>query len=471
MNLALGLRLSLLIILPATAAFLPGRDLPVLEQHYSGAATRIIDRARQDSETWSKLEYLCDRIGHRLSGSPQLEKAAQWAAETMRADGLEHVHLQPVEVPHWVRGSESCRMVAPLLRPLHILGLGGSIATPAEGIRASVVVVDSFEDLDALGADKVKGRIVVFNEPWEGYGRTVRYRYSAASRASALGAVAVLVRSVTPVSLQSPHTGSLGYSSAAPPIPAAAVTIEDALLLRRLDDLGAAIEIELHMDAQTLAPAQSANVIGEITGSELPEQVVVIGGHLDSWDVGQGAHDDGAGVAVSMQAVKLLLDLGLRPRRTLRVVLFTNEENGLAGGKAYRAALGETSLRNHVAAIEMDAGAEQPLGFGVSLSGEEGSVDGNVDPALGLLEGVAHLLSPVGADHVSAGGGGADISPLMHDGVPGLGLRTIGTHYFDWHHTDSDTLDKVDPDALRANLAAMAVMAYILADMPGTLAE
>lgn len=451
------------VLFPASVAFLQGRDAPTLEQRYADSAAKIIEQARRDEGAWNKLEHLCDWIGHRLSGSPELVQATEWAAEVMRRDGLAHVHLQPVEVPHWVRGSESGRIVAPVLRELHVLGLGGSVATPAEGIRASVVVVDNFQELEALGAEKVKGTIVVFNEPWEGYGRTVRYRYNGASQASALGAAAVLVRSVTPRSLQSPHTGSLGYSKDAPPIPAAAITIEDALLLRRLYDQGAHLEVELHMNAQTLAPAQSANVIGEITGRELPDEVVVIGGHLDSWDVGQGAHDDGAGVAVSMEAARLLLDLGLRPRRTLRVVLFTNEENGLAGGREYRKSLGD-SVRNHVAAIEMDSGAEKPVGFGVSISDAE-----RADSALVLLQRVSHLLGPIEADQISKGGGGADISPLMRAGVPGLGLRTVETHYFDWHHTDSDTLDKVEPENLRANLAAMTVMAYILADMPGTL--
>jgi Zn-dependent M28 family amino/carboxypeptidase len=465
MNVSLRFLLLLMVLLPATVALAPGSDAATLKQLYTDSAAKIIDRAKQDDGAWNKLEHLCDWIGHRLSGSPELVKATQWAAETMRRDGLEHVHLQPVEVPHWVRGHESGRIVAPVLRELHLLGLGGSVATPGDGIRAPVVVVNDFEELDALGANKVKGTIVAFNEPWMGYGRTVRYRYNAASRASSLGAVAVLVRSVTPHSLQTPHTGSLGYSKDAPPIPAAAITIEDALLLRRLYDQGTHIEVELHMDAQTLAPAQSANVIGEIPGRELPNEVVVIGGHLDSWDVGQGAHDDGAGAAVSMQAAKLLLDLGLRPRRTLRVVLFTNEENGLAGGREYRKALGD-SVGTHVAAIEMDSGAEQPVGFGVSVSEGQGE-----ESALAVLQEIAPLLTAVGADQMSKGGGGADISPLMQAGVPGLDLRTVGTRYFDWHHTDSDTLDKVQPEDLRANLAAMTVMAFILADMPGTLAK
>ncbi len=461
--------LLLFCALPAVTTSLTGGDAPGLDQRYAEPARRIIGRALQDEGAWNKLEHLCDWIGHRLSGSTQLEEATHWAAETMRQDGLANVHLQPVEVPHWVRGRESGRIVAPVPRELHLLGLGGSIATPAGGIRAPVVVVDDFDELQALGPAQVKGKIVVYNEAWQGYGKTVQYRYDGASRASSLGAVAVLVRSVTPLSLQSPHTGSLGYSGDAPPIPAAAISIEDALLLRRLYDKGAPVEVELHMEARTLAPAPSANVIGEIVGRESPDEVVVISGHIDSWDVGQGAHDDGAGVVVSMQAAKLLLDLGLRPRRTLRVVLYVNEENGLAGGKEYRRVLGD-SVRNHVAAIEMDSGAEKPVGFGLSIS-QAGASGPQADAALALLQGVAHLLNPVNAGQIVKGGGGADISPLMQAGVPGLGLRTVGTHYFDWHHTASDTLDKIQPENLRANLAAMAVMAYVLADMPETLAK
>ena len=299
---------------------------------------------------------------------------------------------------------------------------------------------------------------MLYNAPWEGYGRTVAYRHGGASRAAALGAVAVLVRSVTPVSLQSPHTGAMEYEGSSPKIPAAAVTIEDATLIQRLTDSGVNVTVHLMMEAKTLPDADSANVIGEIPGRELPKEIVVIGGHIDSWDVGAGAQDDGSGIITCLQAAALIKKLGLQPRRTLRVVFWTNEENGGAGGKAYREWAGDT-VKNHVAAIEMDGGAEKPLGFGISAGN-------NTASALAHIKDIGKLLERIDAGGIEAGGGGADIGPIMHDGVPGLGVRTVGTHYFDWHHTRADTTDKVKLEDFRLNIASMAVMAYILADMP-----
>jgi Zn-dependent M28 family amino/carboxypeptidase len=271
----------------------------------------------------------------------------------------------------------------------------------------------------------------------------------------------VLVRSVTPLSLQSPHTGALEYSDGFPKIPAAAVTIEDALLIQRLVDAGTPVVAHLEMEARLLPDADSANVIGEIPGRERPDEIVVIGGHLDSWDVGAGAQDDGSGCITALEAAHIIHALGLTPRRTLRVVFWTNEENGGAGGEAYRAWAGDT-VKNHVAAIEMDGGAEKPVGFGVSASGD-------LQGLLARLHEVGLLLDRIDAGSIQPGGGGADIAPIMTDGVPGLALRTVGTHYFDWHHSRADTVDKVKIEDLRANIAAMAVMAYALADMPTPL--
>jgi Zn-dependent M28 family amino/carboxypeptidase len=324
-----------------------------------------------------------------------------------------------------------------------------------------VVPVSSFEDLDKKGRAAVEGKIVLFNVPFESYNRTVVYRTAGPSRAARLGAVAVLVRSVTPVSIQSPHTGSLEYADGFVKVPAAAVTIEDALLIQRLVDAGNSVVVHLEMEAHTLPDADSANVIGEIPGRERPDEVVVIGGHLDSWDVGAGAQDDGSGCITALEAMHIIHALGLTPRRTLRVVFWTNEENGGAGGEAYRAWAGDT-VRNHVAAIEMDGGAEKPLGFGLSASGD-------LQAVLGRVREIGTLLDRIDAGSIQAGGGGADIAPIMVDGVPGLALRTVGTHYFDWHHSRADTTDKVKLEDLRANIAAMAVMAYVLADMPTPL--
>jgi len=457
----------LFFLWPAVAAEDPANSPASVADSYKVAANRIIEAAMKDRSAWEKLEYLCDRIGHRLSGSPQLEKAIKWASSEMMKDGLQNVTTPPVQVQHWVRGNESANVLSPIKQKLHMLGLGRSVGTPPEGLRGEVVVVRNYDELAGLGRDGVSGKIVVYNFVFEGYGRTVKYRSSGASKAAELGASAALIRSVTPVSLQSPHTGATRYAEGVKKIPFAAISIEDAELLQRLTDAGERVEIHLNMGAQTLPPVTSANVIGEVVGWEKPEEVVVIGGHIDSWDVGQGAHDDGSGVVVSMQAAKLLLDLELKPRRTVRVVLWTNEENGLAGGRAYREWIGD-KIAQHRAAIEMDSGAEKPVGFGLGIRRDD-LAQHDADHAFALVSAIGALLSPVEAADVVKGGGGADISPLMREGVPGLGLRTVGKHYFDWHHTEADTIDKVNPEDLRAALAAMTVMAYVLADMPGEL--
>jgi len=445
----------------ALAPSLLGQDGQSLTEQYRETATKLIDAALIDQGGMDKLSYLCDRIGNRLSGSPGLEKAIAWAAAQMKEDGLVNVVTPRVKVPHWVRGNESAALVEPISKPLNMLGLGGSVATPKKGITAEVVVVSNFDELEKRGRAGIQGKIVLFNVVYQGYGRTVVYRHTGASRAARLGAVAVLVRSITPVSLQSPHTGALEYSETDPKIPAAAVTIEDAMLIQRLTDAGNSVTVHLEMEAHTLPDADSANVIGEIPGSEKPDEVVVIGGHIDSWDVGAGAQDDGSGIITALEAAHLIHKLGLQPRRTLRVVFWTNEENGGAGGIAYREWVGDR-IKNHVAAIEMDGGAEKPAGFGVGGRGDA--------PAeLSRVREIGKLLDRIDAGSIQPGGGGADIAPLMRDGVPGLAVRTAGTHYFDWHHSRADTADKVKLEDLRANIAAMAVMAFILADMPETL--
>lgn len=434
-----------------------------LSEEYREAGNKLINAALADRGAMEKLTYLCDRIGNRLSGSAALEQAVVWAAAQMKKDGLVNVATPSVKVPHWVRGNESAALLEPVNRPLTILGLGGSIATPRKGITAEVIPVSSFEELARKGRSQILGKIVLFNVPYENYARTVVYRTAGPSRAAHLGAVAALVRSITPVSIQSPHTGTLEYSDGAPRIPAAAVTIEDALLIQRLVDAGNAVTVHLEMDGRTLPDADSANVIGEIPGRVKPDEVVVIGGHLDSWDVGTGAQDDGSGCITALEAAHLILEAGLRPRRTLRVVFWTNEENGGAGGQAYREWIGE-GVKNHVAAIEMDGGAERPLGFGLTANGD-------MQGMLARASEIGSLLRGIDAGSVQSGGGGADIAPLMRDGVPGFAVRTVGTRYFEWHHTRADTIDKVNIEDLRANIAAMAVMAYVLADMPESLRQ
>ncbi len=431
-----------------------------LSETYKEVATQIISASLVDTDGYGKLSYLCDRIGNRLSGSESLNEAIAWAVAQMKRDGLENVRTSPVKVPYWVRGKENAEIVKPVNHALSMLGLGDSVGTPAGGITAEVIPVAGFEALEALGREKVAGKIVLFNVPYEGYGKTVQYRAAGPSRAAKLGAAAMLIRSVGSLAMQTPHTGALTYNEADPKIPAAAITFEDATLIQRLTDAGSHVVVHLSMEARMMPDADSANVMGEIAGREKPEEIVVMGGHIDSWDVGAGAQDDGSGIMAALEAATVIKKLGLRPRRTLRVVFWTNEENGGAGGRAYRAMVGD-KIHNYVAAIEMDGGAERPIGFGVSAKGA----------ALAKAKEIGLLLKPIGADTINDEGGGADIGPLMRDGVPGLGLFTVGQHYFDWHHTRTDTVDKIKPHDFQQCIAAMAVMGYVLADMPERLVE
>ena len=422
---------------------------------YRLIAERIIQEATRDSFAYRRLAELCDRFGPRFSGTENLERAIDWILEQMRADGLENVRGEPVSVPRWVRGRESIEMLEPRYRQLPMLGLGGSIGTPPEGITAEVLVVGSFEELRRR-ASEAHGMIVLFNVPFTTYGETVRYRTQGAIEAARLGAVASLIRSVTPFSMQTPHTGSMSYDPGVPRIPHAAITVEDAELIARLQARGERVRLRLRMEARTLPDTLSRNVIAELVGREKPDEVVVLGGHIDSWDVGQGAMDDAGGCVAAWEAVRLLKNLGLRPRRTIRVVLWTNEENGLRGATAYAA---RHNPDQHVLAIESDAGVFRPLGFGFSGSEE----------AYKLVRAIGTLLDPIGAGRITRGGGGADIGPLMRRGVPGMGLVVDGTRYFWYHHTEADTVDKLDPGELNLCVAAMAVMAYVVADLPEPL--
>jgi hypothetical protein len=389
-------------------------------------------------------------------------------------------------VPKWVRGSESAMMLEPVQKPLTMIGLGMSVGTPKEGITGNVVSVNSFDELSALGRDKVAGRIVLFNPAWEGYGQTVMYRSGGASAAAKLGAKAVLVRSMTGTSLQTPHTGAMNYQDGVAKIPAAAVSVEDAAMIERIVKSGTPVQVRLNMEAHQEPDADSHNVMGEIRGREKPEEVVVLGGHIDSWDIGQGANDDGSGIMATLQAVALIKKLGLQPRRTIRVVFWVNEENGGAGGRAYRAMVGD-AIKNHVAAIEMDGGAEKPVGFGFGSGGEFGAGRRRAAPgataparpeppatspaAFQRAVEVGKLLEGIDAGKMTPGGGGSDVAPLMADGVPGFGVRTVGTHYFDWHHTNADSFDKIVPREFQQNVASLAVLSYVLADMPERIGD
>jgi carboxypeptidase Q len=445
--------------LPARAQQTDASRGPIaaLAHEYRAAADSIIDTALADSSAFERLTELVDRFGPRLSGSDALERAIDWILAEMRSDGLDSVRGEPVMVPHWVRGTESATLVAPIERPLPMLGLGGSIGTPAEGITADVLVVGSFDELERR-ADEARGRIVLFDVPFTNYGETVQYRVNGAIAAARAGAVASLVRSVTPYSMQTPHTGTMSYQDGVRRIPHAAVTIEDAMLLRRMQERGERLVLTLRMEARTLPDAESRNVVAELRGRELPDEVVVVGGHIDSWDVGQGAMDDAGGSVAAWEAVRLLQRLGLRPRRTVRVVLWTNEENGLRGANAYRDRYRD-QLDSHVLAVESDAGVFKPRGFGF----------GGSDAAYEMMRQIGSLLDRIGAGEMQRGGGGADIGPLMQLGVPGAGLNVDESRYFWYHHTDADTIDKLDAREFNECVAALAVLVYVVAEMPERL--
>jgi hypothetical protein len=437
---------------------------------YQSVANRLIAAALGDNAGLDRLEYLCYRIGNRLGGSNSLDRAIAWGAEEMKNAGLANVRTIPVKVPHWVRGRESAEMLEPLQKPIFMLGLGGSIATPPEGITADVVAVSTFDELDKLGRHAVEGKIVLFDAPFVSYGQTVLYRSDGASRAARLGAVAALVRSITPRSLRDPHTGAMNYTDADPKIPTAAVSVEDAMWIHGLTRAGQRVRVRLNMEAHTEPDADSADVMGEIVGTQKPNEIVVIGGHIDSWDVGQGAHDDGGGIMAALEAVALIKKLGLQPRRTIRVVFWTNEENGGRGGLAYRD-WSAAQPGKHIAAIEMDGGAEKPTGFDLAIGQPtaRGATTRHQAIPPGFMQraiAIGALLRKIDASKVTPGNGEADIAPLMAGGVPGFGLRTVGTHYFDYHHTQADTFDKIVPDDFKRCTAAMAVMSYVLADWP-----
>ena len=440
-----------------------GAAQPVVSppQVLDATSARVFAAALQDGGAWQKLVELCDDVGHRLSGSPQLDLAIAWAQRAMQKDHLTGVRAEPVQVPVWRRGEESLEVLAPRALTMNLLGLGGSIATPPEGIEAAVVVVSSRADLERRGP-QLHGKIAVLNQPmpqWSeasgtGYAEAVQARVYGAQWAAQQGAVAVLVRSVTATNLGAPHTGGMRYGDALVKIPSAAISVESAELLARWQQRGITAKVKLRMAASTHPDAPSANVVAEIRGRELPNEIVVIGGHLDSWDVGQGAHDDGAGCAMAMQAAAVIQRLGLVPRRTIRVVLWTNEENGLAGARAYAA--GHVAER-HIAALESDGGAFEPEAIGLAHS------DASVQAAAAFK--LAQLLGKIpGNLTVRPGRAAADVAPLGKQGALTLSLLVRQDRYFDYHHSAADTVDKVDPALLAKGAATMAALAWLLAE-------
>ena len=421
-------------------------------------AGTLIAAAGADQFGWDRLAELTDTYGQRLSGSENLNRAIAWAVETMKQDGLENVHTERVMIPKWVRGNESLEITNPPHHVVPMLGLGGSVATPPAGIEAEVMVVSSGDDLARRAAD-AKGKIVLFNVPYTNYGETVAYRSGGASMAARHGAVGMLVRAIGPIGLRTPHTGGMSYAAGVGTIPAAAIPVEDTLRIQRLVNRGVAVRVRLKMDARFDPDVESFNVVGEIRGSQMPGEIVLVGCHFDSWDPGTGASDDAVGCIVTWEAARLMKKLNIRPKRTVRVVLFTNEENGLRGGNGYRDAhAGEAA--NHVFALESDSGVFAPARLGFTGS----------DAARKIVTEIATLLSPLGMQDVVPGGGGADIGPIATLGkVPTMAYAGDPTKYFTIHHTPADTVDRIEPHEVSKAAASIAAMVYVIADMPQSL--
>ncbi len=434
------------------------------------AMKRLRDAALDDSYALDRLRFLADNIGPRQAGSAQAESAIQYVMKEMAALGAT-TQREKITVPHWVRGQETGELVSwPGQTPgttqkIVLTALGGSVATPAGGLTADVVVVNSFEDLKPLRPNGAKGKILLFNAPFDdrlaeegnalaAYERAVMYRGAGPLAAGVMGASAALVRSVGNAHARLPHTGTTFYAPDVPRIPAAAVTVEDADLIATLAHQGP-VRMRLVLTPQSLPRVESANVIADWKGSEHPEEIVIVSGHLDSWDLGTGAIDDGAGVVMAMEAIHLLRKFGIHPRRTVRFIAWMNEEMGADGAMTY-AAEHAGDVRNHVAAIEADLGAGHPVS--INFSGK---------PEIEQwLQPVSRLLEPVGGGVLNRGDTGTDISPLVRNGVPGFAPIQDTRQYFLWHHSAADTFDKVDPRELNANAAVMAVLAYALADAP-----
>jgi len=430
---------------------------------------RLRNASLKDSHAWNRLRHLTDNIGPRLSGSPQANQAVNYVAGEMRALGAD-VTLEKAMVPHWVRGAETAEVVewsgqAPGSRQKIVLtALGGSVATDETGLTADVLVVDDWQELRALPAETVKGKILLFNHAFDkqlaaqgggldAYIGSVVYRAAGPAAGAAKGAAAVLVRSAGGADFRLPHTGLTEYAPGLPKIPAAAVSAEDADLLKNLTSQGR-VKLHLTLTPQTLPDVESYNVIADWKGSEHPEQVVVVSGHLDSWDLGTGAMDDGAGVVVSMQAIQLMKDLGIRPKRTVRFIAWMSEEQGSEGAAAYMADH-KAEFVNHVGAIESDLGADHPTGIYYAGKKELGQ----------WLRPISRVLDAIGAETlVSAPQTGEDIDGLTQKGVPSFAPVQDTRFYFNYHHTAADTFDKIDLRHLNENAAVVTVLAYALAD-------
>eukprot|EP01119_Soliformovum_irregulare_P012072 TRINITY_DN3110_c0_g1_i1.p1 TRINITY_DN3110_c0_g1~~TRINITY_DN3110_c0_g1_i1.p1 ORF type:complete len:479 (+),score=139.75 TRINITY_DN3110_c0_g1_i1:72-1508(+) len=438
---------------------------------YKAISELLIDSSLYYTDI-ERLAELCDTFGPRYCGTENLELAIDWIVQQMRSEGLQNVQKEFVpNITNWKRNEESLVMTAPRHHKMALLGLGTTIGTGPAGIEGEVLVVTSFDELSKR-ASEAKGKIVVYNQPWVDYSTTVQYRGSGASAAAKVGAIAALVRSITPYSLYTPHTGSMYYQSGIPQIPCAAITVEDAEMMWRMQNRGQKIRVNLHMGAENGPPnVSSSNIIAEVVGSQSSQEVVVMGGHVDSWDVGQGAMDDGGGLFTSWSALSVINNLILekklpRPKRTIRVVLWVNEEMGARGSEVYLADH-LTELKNHQLAIETDSGNFDPTGFGFT----------GTPAAQEIIRNISTLLAPIQANQIWEGqGADTDNWPLVNKGVPGGSLKSTGFSsspffYFNYHHSNADTMTALNQNGLRKSVAALAVMSYVAADIPERLPQ
>lgn len=436
----------------------------VLSQTDEKVISDIYTNSLTNGQSYKWLDYLSNNIGSRLSGSLGAEKAVAWTKEELETLGLDKVWLQPVMVPKWVRGVPEFAYIETSpgsTIKVNICALGGSISTPSTGLKAKIIEVSGVEELEKLGKDKIEGKIVFFNRPmdaslintFESYGGCVNQRYSGAMEASKFGAIGVIVRSMNLRIDDLPHTGSMTYGDIPPDdrIPSAAISTKHADLLSGMIKLDNNIQFYFKQNSKQLDDVLSHNVIGEITGSEYPDEYIVVGGHLDSWDLGDGAHDDGAGCTQSMEVLRLLKLSGIKPKRSIRVVLFMNEENGLRGGNKY-AEIAAQKNENHIFALESDAGGFTPRGFYFDCD------QSNFEQILSWKS----LFKPYLIHFFELGGSGADIGPLKNETNVLSGLKPDSQRYFDYHHAPNDTFDAVNKRELELGAATMTSLIYLI---------
>jgi hypothetical protein len=454
--------LAILTALLFPAVCLAQTASPGLPEDVRSTAAALHREALAGTRAYELVRSLTVETGPRFAGTKGHDAGVEWGLRTMKELGFSNVRAEKTTVPQWVRGAEAGEILAPYRQPVHLTALGGSVGTPEEGIEAQVIEVPSLEAVDALDPSQVQGRIVFYNVRMErardgsGYGRAVAVRGAGASRAAKLGAAAVVIRSIGTDNNRTPHTGAMRYQDGVRQIPAAALSNPDADLLAAQLATGKPVVFRLKLGARRLGEVETASVVGEIPGGEKPEEIVLLGAHLDSWDLGTGAIDDGAGCAIMIEAARRIGQLPRKPRRTIRVVLFANEEFGLSGARTY-AEVHKDELARHVMAGESDFGA-----------GRVWRISSRVDPAaLPFVAGLAGLLGVEQGTNES--GGGADLGPLAPARVPVIALGQDGTYYFDYHHTANDTLDKIDAKDLDQNVASWAAVAYAVADLAGDL--